>query len=142
MKKAIIYYSKTGNTESVAKKFEKYDLLEIKASSDDPNQKKVELTNAPDIKGYEHIVLASPVHGFQLCKVMTAYLNQVDSLEGITIDTFVTHHFRFSWLGGLQALKQMRKLIESKGGDVRYHTSINWKSHKRDIDIEEMVELY
>ncbi|MFP4478639.1 MAG: flavodoxin family protein [Candidatus Izemoplasmatales bacterium] len=142
MKKAIIYYSKTGHTESVAKKFENFDLLKVEAKSDDPNQKQVELTKAPDVSDYEHIVFAAPVHGFQLCKVMQAYLNQVDSLEGKTIDTFVTHHFRFSWLGGLQALKQMRKIIESKGGEVRYHTSINWKSHRRVRDIEEMIELY
>ncbi|MDA3931893.1 MAG: flavodoxin [Tenericutes bacterium] len=142
MKKAIIYYSKTGNTESVVKKFENVDLLEVKSESNDPYQKKVNLTETPDIKGYEHIIFASPVHAFQNCRVMQAYLNQLEDLKGITIDTFVTHQFRFSWLGGLQALKQMRKTIESKGGEVRYHKSINWKSHKREQDIQEMIELY
>ncbi|QWB99463.1 hypothetical protein KHQ88_04665 [Mycoplasmatota bacterium] len=142
MKKALIYYSKTGHTESVAQKFENMDLLKIESSSDDPNQKKIELTKKPDVKDIQHIIFACPVHGFQACKVMVEYLNSLDSLQGKTIDTFVTHHFRFSWLGGLQALKQMRKIIESLGGKVRYQTSINWKSHQRVRDIDQMIELY
>ena len=37
MKKCIIFYSKTGNTKEVAQKLKGFDLLEIKAESDDTN---------------------------------------------------------------------------------------------------------
>jgi flavodoxin len=142
MEKCIVYYSKTGHTESVVKRFEGFDTKEIKAASDNPNQENVDLIVKPSIEEVEHLVLACPVHGFQACRVMKAYLEQLDDLQGKTIDLFVTHHFRFAWLGGRQALKQLRQLVESKAGKVRYETSINWKSHKREMDIQSMIEKY
>jgi len=142
MKSALVYYSRTGNTESVAKRFENMDYLRVEAKSDDPYQKEVTLTNIPDITGYDHVIFASPVHGFKLSSVMKAYINQLGDLSGKTIDTFVTHYFRFYWMGGSQALKRMRELIEKKGGEVRYETSINWKSSKRQKDILDMIERY
>ncbi len=142
MKKAIVYYSKTGNTESVAKRFHGFDLLEIKAKSDDPNEKYPVLTSIPNLNGYDYVVFASPVHGFQLCKIMKAYINQLGTLKGKTIDLFVTHLFRFAFLGGNQALKQMEKYVEDKEGTVRYKTSINWKSKKKEEVIREMIREY
>ena len=142
MKKAIIYYSKTGNTESVVEKFKGFDVLKVEAKSDDPNQTNPELTNSPDVKTYNYLIFAAPVHGFQLAKIMKTYLKGLDDLTGKTIDIFVTHHFRFSWLGGKQALKQMKKIIEAKGGKIRNKTSINWKSGKKDEVIETMLEEY
>ena len=142
LKTALVFYSRTGNTKKVAEKFKNIDLLEIKSASNNPNQQQVTLIESPDISKYDHLIFASPVHGFQLCKVMKAYLNQLSDLKDKTIDIYVTHYFRFSWLGGIQALKQMRKIIESKGGQVEHQTSINWKSHKRDTVIEAMVEQY
>lgn len=142
MKQCIIYYSKTGHTASVVKRFNHFDIQAIEAKSDDPNIKEVELTSIPSIDAYDHLVFACPVHGFQACRIMKAYLEQLDSLKGKTIDLFVTHHFRFAWLGGRQALKQLRGLVQAKDGQVRYETSINWKSHKREEDIQSMIEMY
>ncbi|MFO7970082.1 MAG: hypothetical protein R6U15_08255 [Candidatus Izemoplasmatales bacterium] len=142
MKTAIIYYSKTGNTELVAKQFNDVKLLRVEAKSDNPNQKNPELTNIPEVKPYKHIVFASPVHGFQLAKVMNTYLHQVGDLNNKTIDLFVTHFFPFAWLGGNQSLKQMQKIIESKGGEIRYKTSVNWKSRKREKVIATMIKEY
>lgn len=142
MKQCIIYYSKTGHTASVVKRFSHFDIQVIEAKSDDPNIKDVELTKIPSIDAYDHLVFACPVHGFQACRIMKAYLEQLDSLKGKTIDLFVTHHFRFAWLGGRQALKQLRGLVQAKDGQVRYETSINWKSHKREEDIQSMIDMY
>jgi len=142
MKKLIVYYSKTGHTESVVNRFEDFDSQAIKAQSDDPNQKTVEFIFKPSIDDIKHIVFACPVHGFQACRIMKAYIKQLSDFAGKTIDLFVTHHFRFAWLGGRQALKQMRHLIEEKGGKVRYETSINWQSNKRELDIQSMIEKY
>lgn len=142
MKKAIIYYSKTGNTESVAKRFSDFDLLKIKAESDDPNILKPVLVESPEVKDYDYLVFASPVHGFQLCKIMVAYLNSLDDLSGKVIDLFITHHFRFACLGGNQSLKQMKNIVEAKNGQVRFMTSVNWKSKKREEIIEAMIKQY
>ena len=142
MKRAIVFYSKTGNTESVVKRFKDFDVLRVKASSDDPNQKVVELVERPNVKDYEEVIFACPVHGFMICKVMKTYLTELEDLSGKTIDLFVTHQFPVSWLGGNQTLKQMKKLIERKNGVVRNMTSINWSSKKKESVIEEMLNRY
>jgi hypothetical protein len=45
-------------------------------------------------------------------------------------------------MGGNQVLKQMKKIIESKHGEVKMMTSINWKSKKRERVIEDMLKAY
>lgn len=142
MKSCVVYYSKTGNTASVAEKFKDFDLLPVQAETDDPNNLNPVLTVKPDLSNYDHIVIATPVHGFQISQVMKAYLTQIPSLAGKTIDLFVTHFFPFAWMGGNVSLKQMRRLVEQKSGSVRYVTSINWKNKRRESDIEKMVTNY
>lgn len=132
MKQCIVYYSKTGNTKSVASRLHDFDLLEIKAMSDDPNNLSPVLTQIPDISSYDYVVFGTPVHGFQMAQIMKAYLNQLPTLLGKTIDLYVTHFFPFAWMGGTITLKQMKKIIEQKGGKVRHMSSINWKSKKRE----------
>lgn len=142
MKKCIVYYSKTGNTKDVAQKLKDFDLLEIKAESDDPNVLSPQLIETPDFSGYDYVVFATPVHGFQISKIMKVYLEQVSDFSGKTIDLFITHFFPFAWMGGNGSLKQMKKIIESKGGVVRHMTSVNWKSKKREHIISKMVDAY
>ncbi len=142
MKKAIVYYSKTGNTKSVTERFSGFDLLQIKAQSDNPNIYKPLLTELPDVRDYDYLVFASPVHGFQLCKITRAYLNTLGDLSGKTIDLYITHQFPFAFLGGNQTLKQMKKIIEAKNGEIRFMTSVNWGSKKREEVIKEMIKQY
>jgi menaquinone-dependent protoporphyrinogen IX oxidase len=142
MKRAVIYYSKTGNTKSVVDKLSDFDVLRVVPESDNPNIANPVLKVSPNAKDYERIVFASPVHGFQLSRVMQAYFEQCADLENKTVDLFVTHQFPFAWLGGNQTLKQMKKLVENKKGKVRFMTSINWSSKKRTSVIEEMINIY
>jgi NAD(P)H dehydrogenase (quinone) len=142
MKRCVVFYSKTGNTATVAEKFKDFDLLRVQAETDDPNNLNPVLTVKPDLSTYDYVVIATPVHGFQISQVMKTYLTEVSSLEGKVIDLFVTHFFPFAWMGGNVSLKQMRRLIEQKSGSVRYMTSINWKNKHRESDIEKMVTTY
>ncbi|MFA7075945.1 MAG: hypothetical protein WC152_04660 [Candidatus Izemoplasmatales bacterium] len=142
MKKSIIYYSKTGNTKSVVERFDGFERIAIIPEDMNPNITNPVLIQKPSVDDAEYLIFASPVHGFQLARVMQVYLKQLNSLENIVIDIFVTHQFPFACLGGNQALKQMEKLIESKNGVVRYKTSINWPSKKRENIIEQMLNLY
>ena len=141
--KAIVIYSKTGNTRSVAHRLVNEDsiLLEVVPMVDNPNLEHPELKISPDIQNYEHIVLGSPVHGFMLSNVMKTYIKQTD-FSNKKVDLFVTHFFPFAWMGGKQTLKQMKKLIEEKGGNVGLMPSINWKNRKREQDINLLVESY
>ncbi|MDI6453085.1 flavodoxin family protein [Peloplasma aerotolerans] len=145
MKKCIIIYSKTGNTRSVANRLNEVlscDFFEVKATSDNPSIQNVELTEVPQVGDYDHLVFASPVHGFSLSHVMNTYLNQLPDLSEKTVDLFITHHFPFAWMGGNRTLKQMKKIIENKNGTVRYTTSVNWSSKKRESDISNMIHTY
>ncbi|MBU1019825.1 MAG: flavodoxin [Firmicutes bacterium] len=145
MKSLIVIYSKTGNTLSVAKKIKEatdFDLEEVKAKSDDPSIVKPELIYIPDVTSYNHLVLASPVHGFNLSKIMHAYMSQLPDLSGKTVDLFITHYFPYAWLGGNHTLRQMKKLVEDKNGKVKSMTSINWKTKKRKDVIIKMIENY
>jgi flavodoxin len=145
MKELIVIYSKTGNTRSVGMRLKdvlKCDLDEIKAVSDNPDQTYVELTHAPDVEVYPHVIFGSPVHGFTIPKVTKAYLEGLPDLDGKDVDLFVTHFFPFAWMGGNQVLKQMKKIIIRKNGVVNKMTSVNWKSKKREQVIESMIKSY
>lgn len=141
--KAVVIYSKTGNTRSVAMRLVGPTclLLEVKPVVDNPNIEHPELKDKPDISSYNHIILGSPVHGFMLSKVIQTYI-QLTDFTGKNVDLFVTHFFPFAWMGGKQTLKQMKKLVEKKGGTVNLMTSINWKNRKRQTDIDSLVERY
>jgi flavodoxin len=145
MKNALIVYSKTGNTLAVAKRLNEvldYELLCITALSDDPNQTFVSLVDTPDVSVYPHIIFAAQTHAFRLSKVMQAYLNQIENLKGKTVDLLVTHYFPFAFLGGNQTIKQMKKMVELKGGVVEKTFCINWRSKKREQTIISMLEDY
>jgi len=145
MKNGIVIYSKTGNTRAVAERLAQAmycQIFEIRAVSDDPNILIPELVTKPDVSTFDHLVFASPVHGFSVSKIMEAYLKQLKDLEGKTIDLFITHHFPFAWMGGNRALKQMKAIVEAKKGIVGKVTSVNWTSKKREQVIEELVKTY
>lgn len=142
--KAIVFYSITGNTRSIAERLSpltQAKLLEVKAINDDPKIQNPILKEIPKIDDFEHLVVASPVHGFMLSKVMKAYIKQTD-FSNKKVDLFVTHFFPYAWMGGSQTLKQMRKLITQQGGQVMKMMSINWKNKNRDRDIENLLELF
>ena len=145
MKKAIVIYSKTGNTRVVAQKLAQSmhsEIFEVKAVSDDPNILLPQLTEKPDVSGFDHLVFASPVHGFSLAKIMESYLKQLSDLTDKTVDLFITHHFPFAWMGGNRALKQMKRIVEAKKGIVGKMTSVNWTSKKREQVIDDMIQSY
>jgi NAD(P)H dehydrogenase (quinone) len=145
MKTHVIYYSKTGNTHGVAIRIAAVmhaALSPVKALSDDPNDLYPILTESPTIEQHDHLIFGSPVHGFSLCKIMNTYLNQLADLSDKKIDLFITHFFPFAWMGGNRTLRQMKGIIESKGGKIRFMTSINWKSKKREVDIMKMIARY
>jgi len=145
MKSAIVIYSKTGNTLGVAKRLAdklNLEILEVKVENDDPNIINPILTHIPDVSSYDHLIFASPVHGFSLSRAMNCYLNQLPDLSGKSADLFITHFFPFAWMGGNRTLKQMKKILEGKNVQVNRLTSINWKSKKRETVISNMIEIY
>jgi flavodoxin len=148
MKIGIIYYSITGNTRSVAQKLRddlieqnnSVDLLEIQVEQNDPHPTIIEFIKQPKTTGFELLVFASPVHGFQPSAVIKAYLSALEDLKHKDVVLFVTHHFPMAWMGGTGSLKQMKKIVETRNGHVTRMHSINWSSKHREANIQALLE--
>ena len=144
----IIYFSNTGNTLSVLETLKKaleasgnqVSIERIEVSPDNPQAESVRLVKAPAITGYDLLVFASPVHGFQPSKAMAAFLNQLTDLSGRKVVCLVTHFFPFAWMGGKPSVKSMKSLCESKGGEVLLTGIIDWKSRKRNQEIKQLTD--
>ena len=150
MKTGIIIYSQTGHTRQAAQRLgdamrdkgQECELLEVQVSNPKPESSldKLEFTVRPSPEGFDRLVFASPVCAFSLCEVMKAYMAGLPSLSGKRISLFVTHHFPLPWMGGSNAIKQMKRLCEEKGGQVESHAVISWNERRREADIAGMID--
>ncbi|MDD4531787.1 MAG: flavodoxin domain-containing protein [Candidatus Pacebacteria bacterium] len=144
----IIYYSNTGNTLSVSETLKKaletsgnqVSLERIEVTPDNPQAESVQLVKAPAITGYDLLIFASPVHGFQPSKAMSAFLNQLEDLSDRKVVCFVTHLFPFAWMGGKPSIAKMKSLCEYKGAQVLLTGIIDWKNRKREQEIQEFTD--
>lgn len=149
MKTGIIVYSNTGNTlqaakrlqEAMQKKGQEAELMQVKVSNDKPEAdiSRIHLTEKPSAEGYDHLVFASPVWGFSLSGVMKAYLTGLPTLQGRKISLFVTHRLPLPWMGGNNAIRQMKKLCEDKGATITASAVISWNEKRREADIAGML---
>jgi len=146
----IFVNSKTGNTLSVAEKLQdrlaamghKVALEKVVAGNDgemDPG--KIVLSTPPSTQGYDMLVFAAPVNGARLALGMQAYLQSLPSLEGKLLAGFVTEAFPLPWMGGNQAIRDMEKLVQAKGGTLSATGVVNWMfAGKRNALIAETIE--
>ena len=150
MKIGIIVHSQTGHTYSVAQKLKEKlsadgHILEIEQLRLEGGQqisgKNSKIANPPDVSKYDAVIFAAPVHGFSLSKVMTIYLNQVQSLAGKNVACFITKGLPFGWTGGTRAIGQMKKICESKWGMVSGTGIILWNKD-REKQIADLVEKF
>ena len=102
---------------------------------------KINFQPEPEISGYDLVIIGAPVRGFSISPVLAAYLNKVPSLKGQKIDLFVTQAFPYSWMGGNNAIKQMRNACEQKGATVVKTAIVNWRSKKKDAQIQELIKV-
>lgn len=149
MRTAVIVYSQTGNTLSVAVKL----VERLKAGGTEahlvrlepigevhPGVESIAFKNMPDLSGYDSLVFASPVQAFSLCSAMSAFLRQADLPRGARAAFFVTQFFPFRWMGGSNALGQMKGLIERKGIEALPAGVVNWSRKDREARIDSVTE--
>lgn len=146
----IIVYSQTENTYSVGFKLQEklsadghsVNVQRVVLAGDvHSRSKNITLETAPDVEGYDALIFGSPVQAFSLAKPMSAYLNQLPSLEHKKIACFVTKAMPLNWTGGNQAISQMKKICQSKGGAVIGTEIVVWNK-KRDKKIAELAERF
>jgi len=145
----IIVYSQSGNTLSVAKRLkEKLSVAGHPATLEEvkvvggrkAGDKGFQLETSPDVDPYNALVLGSAVEGFSLSPVLTAYLKQIKSLQGKKVACLVTQFFPYPWMGGNRAVRQMRKLCESRGATVCGSGVVNWVSWRREKTTADVVD--
>jgi flavodoxin len=149
MKIGVVVFSKTGNTNSVAKRIKEklltmgytVSIEQIAAANDDQtDEKKVQLRSVPDISAYDAIIFGCPVRGFSLSAVMSAYLSQAAALQDKKVHCFVTQYFPFPFMGGKRAIEQMKNKCQYKGAEVCGTGIINWSNPRREDMIREMID--
>jgi flavodoxin len=148
MKIGIIVFSKTNNTFSIAERL-RADLAEkgldaeiqrIVPENDDPGVKPpIVFSNQPDVSPYDVIVFASPVWAFSLAGVMKEYLEQVSSLQGKKVFSYVTKQLASKFTGGTKANRQIKSAVELKGGTVEKSFIVSWKNKKREAEITSLI---
>lgn len=149
MKVGLIIHSRTGNTLGVAQKIKEklteaghsVSLEQIKAVNEDQTAAgRLQLLNEPDIKDYELLIFGAPVHGFSISAAMKTYLSRLETLKGKKIGCFVTQQFPYPWMGGNQAMKQMKSLCYEKGENVLLAQIINWSNKNRESKITDLLK--
>ncbi len=149
MKIGIIIHSHSGNTLSVAQKIKdrlaaaghSVNLEQVTAVNGDPKEaRNVQLKDIPDTSKYDLLIFGAPVWAFSLSPVMKLYLSQLPSMQGKKIGCFVTQQLRFRFMGGNNAISQMKKACQSKGGSIYETGIVNWSHKQREARIEEVVQ--
>jgi len=141
MKIAIVVYSETGHTLDVSEKLKTalekdHDVVLFRIRSD---ERRSVVYDTPELKGFEHIVIATPVQGFQPAVPMALLLEQVFSLKGTTASILLTQYFPWACLGGNITIRKLMGLIQSKGGHVAQTAIVHWSSKKREQQIAAAV---
>ena len=145
----LIVFSQTGNTLSVALKLQEkltqagqavtMERVEITGELG-PNAQDFQLKTKPEVAPYDTLIFAAPVMGFSLNPAMKQYLKQIAPLEGKEVALLVTEFFPFPWMGGNQAVRQMKRICESKGGTIRGSGIVNWSNRRREQQIVEVTD--
>ena len=145
----IIVYSQSGHTLEVCEKLKErlagkghaVALNQITVvGGRTPKTRAFELGSKPMVDAYDAVVFASSVEAFSLCPVMSRYLKHAGSLEGKQVACLVTQQFPYPWMGGSRAIKQMKKLCQSKGAAARAAGIVNWAESRRETTMAKAVD--
>ena len=133
---ALVVYSATGNTRKAANQLKKeletkgntVEYLEIKPLCDPKETLNMDFDKTFDLSSYDMLIFGSFVEAFTLNKCMSAYLKMMPRIDGKKTVMLTTQRFPKKWMGGNQALKKMKALLEEKGAQVLGGEDINWKA--------------
>ena len=112
------------------------------ADNEDPKfANKAGLKEIPSIKDYDVLIFGAPVRAFSLSPIMKLYLKQLDNLDKKDIYLFVTQQFPKPWLGGNNAIKQMKQVLNGKG-TIKDTGIINESSKNKLLQIEDIIARF
>jgi len=149
MKIGIIVHSKTGTTRKFADRIadilkkdgHSTDLIQIETdvqveSGSVRSCKPFTITNLPDIKSYDILLLGGPVWGFSASPVIIACIKGLGDLTGKKVLPFVTMGFPFKFMGGKQAVALMSRNAAERKATILPGAIISKLFHdfERDMD--------
>jgi hypothetical protein len=141
MKIGIVVYSWSGHTLSVAEALKEKlaagghsaELVQVDVVGErKQGARDFKLDTLPDLNSYDGLVFGAAVEAFSLSPVVTAYLKKVDSLAGKKVVCLVPQQFPYPWMGGSNAIRQMRKLCKAKGAAIVGSAAVNWAKSRRE----------
>ncbi|MCK5129380.1 MAG: hypothetical protein KAQ68_05995 [Clostridiales bacterium] len=144
----MIIHSETGHTEYVAERLLKelkdkgYNVsyIKLKTEASAPKEPK-KIVDNPSLKEFDTIIFCSHVEAFSLAGAMKAYLKGIEDISTKKVICMITQQFPFPWMGGNNALKQMKALIAQKGGSVISTADVNWgNEQKREGKVTDAIE--
>jgi len=142
MKTAIVVYSETGHTLSVAERL----MQAYKAKQEDATLFRIEsnihrtmVFHSPTLEGFDHVVIATPVQGFMPAAPMGLFLEQIGTLKGKTVDILLTQAAPWAFFGGTNSLKKIALLIVAKAGLPSKTAIVHWMSKKREQQTNQAI---
>jgi len=147
MKIGIIVHSFTGNTFSVAQELKNeleknghsVSLNRIQViGGEQQNMREFKLDSPPKTDEYDALIFGAPVRAFSISPVISIYLSALSSLENKKAFCYVTKHLPSNWTGGNKAVKKMKSICQSKGGNVGGTAIIFREGEERERQISQM----
>ncbi len=149
MKIIIIVHSSTGTTRKFADRIAgtlkdsghsiKLIQLETDVSIKSGSVRscaKFVITNLPDIKEYDTVLLGGPVWGFSASPVIIACINALGDLKGKKVLPFVTQGFPFAFMGANQAIALMSHTAADKKATVLPGFAVSKLFHDIEKDMD------
>jgi flavodoxin len=131
MKIAIIFFSQTGHTQRLAKLIESKlvksgnEVAMTQLQTDKPiaggtikQHADFEVTNLPNVSGYDAVLMGCPVWAFGPAVVAYKALTMLKDLKGKRFIPFTTMGFPLVGMGGRNCIKHLSKVAAEKGATV------------------------
>lgn len=151
MKIGFIVHSQSGNTLSVAQKLMNQliaqghvvMLTHIKDENVNGSMQHPEryITVVDEVESNVDILfIGGWVQAFGLCRGLNYVIQHHFNIQAKQTHLFLTHHFPFEWMGGTSAMKQLSKLVLTKGLVVKTTKIFNWSRKNNQKNIELWVD--
>jgi flavodoxin len=149
---AVIVHSKTGTTlklgntfaESLRKKGHFVEVIELKTdppvnSGSTRSHPKFSITNIPDPKKYDALLIGGPVWAFSASPVIYEAVKGLNDISGKKVLPFACMGFPHESMGGKQAIDLLSKILTEKGANVLTGKIVPGLFHNREKTMEKAV---
>ncbi len=142
MKVAVVVHSKTGVSlsfagqlaEALRRDGHEAQVHRIEGEGDvQPHQKDVRLVSSPDLDGCDALVVGGPIWAFGMSPVALAFAGSLGDISGMKVVPFATMGFPFAFLGGLQGVGRLGRLLAERGGNVARGVVIPTMLRRHDV---------